>query len=100
MTVSDNVFVSEQIKHPKWVINRFRKGKIIPGIYVIRLGYPPDSLEIILADYFKQKALADDDRPIVAFAKDHEDAVRYVVDITEKSLDRFGFPDIRRYLNA
>lgn len=100
MNVSENVYVSDKIKHPKWIIRRFKAGRIIPGIYVVRLALPPDSVEIIRADFFKQKSLIDDSLPIVAFMKSYKDAVEFVVDITNKSLEMFGFPDIRRFLSA
>ena len=99
MTVSDSVFISDRIRNKKRVIRRFRSGKIIPGIYIIRQADLPDELEIIRAVFFKQKFMAADPRPILSFTKNYDEAVAFVIALTQKSVEKYGYPQLMRFLN-
>ncbi|MCR5595034.1 MAG: hypothetical protein K6G12_04245 [Lachnospiraceae bacterium] len=101
MKIAKNLYVSNKIKHKTIVVAKFRVNRFVPGIFVIRLAYDPDNLEIIRADLFKQPGLRKpDDRPVVAFAANYKDAVDIVIDITQKAYDKYGYPAIKEYISS
>ncbi len=81
------------------MLKRFEKGKLIPGIYIIRLADDPDQLEIIKSEYLKQKMLFNENKLIVGFAKSYDEAMDFVLDTTNKAIEVFGEPLIKEYLN-
>ena len=99
MNVSDKTYFSESIRNKRRLIRRFTAGKIVPGVFIIREADAPDELEIIRADLFKQKYMALDPRPILAFTKNYDEAVEFVVDITQKSYEKYGYPNLMQYIN-
>lgn len=98
MTISDNCYFSKNIYFKKRMLKRFKNNKIVPGIFVIRLADEPDQLEIIRADYLKQEILRNEDKIIVGFASGYDDALNYVLDVTDKAIEKIGFPSIKEYL--
>lgn len=98
MKYIDKPYISDRIKHPKWVIRRFRFHKFVPGIYIVRTAHDPDELEIIRADYYRQKFIRNEDSYIVGFAADYEDACNMVIRITNEAMDTIGKPAIKEYL--
>ena len=98
MTIIENPYISQYIDNPKRIMRRLRWGKLVIGIFVVRQADEPDQLEIIRSEYFRQKNLHDEDKPIVAFFKSYMEAMEYVVDITQKSYDTYGFPYLMKYI--
>ena len=99
MIIQKKLFVSDRIKHKTITVAKFRVNKFVPGIFVIRLAYDPDQLEIIRADYFKQKAFRKgDDKPVVAFAANYDDAVDIVLHLTQKAVEKYGYPALKEYV--
>lgn len=101
MKIARQLYVSNRIKHKTIVVARFRVNRPVPGIFVIRFADDPDQLEIIRADFFKQKSLRkDDSKPVVAFAKGYDDAVDIVRDITQKAYEKYGYPALKEYISS
>ncbi len=98
MTIIENPYISQYIDNPKRIMRRLRWGKLVIGIYVVRQANKPDQLEIIRSEYFRQKSMHDEDKPIVALFKSYMEAMEYVVDITQKSYDTYGFPYLMKYI--
>lgn len=98
MTIIENPYISQYIDNPKRIMRRLRWGKLVVGVFVVRQANKPDQLEIIRSEYFRQKSMHDEDQPIVAFFKSYMEAIEYVVDITQKSYDAYGFPYLMRYI--
>ena len=99
MHIIDKVYFSDNIKHPKRILRRFRRNKLIPGIFVLRQAYGNDQLEIIKADYFKQKFLRNEPLSIIGFAADYDDAVDLSLKIVSEAYETTGVPDVKKFLS-
>ena len=98
MKYIDKPYISENIKLPRWVIRRFWRHKLLPGIYVLRTARGSDELEIIRADYYRQSFIRREDSYIVGFAADYSDACKMVVQLVEEAVEKLGRPAIKEYL--
>lgn len=98
MRLLEKPYISEYIKHPRRVLKRFIKGKFVPGIYIIRFADDPDQLEIIKSEYYKQKYIMNEDKLIVGFAADYDDACDMVIDLVGKSYAETGIVNIKNYI--
>ena len=43
--------------------------------------------------------MAADPRPILAFTKNYDEAVAFVIALTQKSVEKYGYPQLMRFLN-
>lgn len=98
MQIIENPIISDQIRWPKRFLRRFKAGKITLGVYVLRTAYAPDQLEIIKAEYYKQKFIKNEDKIIVGFAANYDDACEMVISLTNKAMEELGEPDILGYI--
>lgn len=99
MKIIDKPYVSETIYYPQRIFRRLRWGKFVSGIYVIRKAAAPDELEIIRSEYFVQKNMRDDEKPVVGIFSSYEEAVSYVCDVTRSSFEKYGFPSLQKYID-
>jgi len=98
MNIIDNVYISNNIKHPKRVIRKFRRNKLVPGIFILRQAYGNDQFEIVRADFFRQKFLRDEPLSIIGFAANYDDAIDLSTKLVEDAIKAIGEPDVKRYL--
>lgn len=96
MEIINSPYISEKIKHPKRILRKLRRNKLVPGVFLIRLAYEPDQLEIIRADLFKQTMLNDEKLMIVGICKDYSDACDMIVRMTDDAIATFGTPNLRK----
>lgn len=98
MKYIEKPYISDKIKNSRRVIRRFRMHRFLPGIYIIRTASGNDELEIIRADFYRQKFIRKEDSYIVGFAADYEDACEMVIMLTNKAIEKLGRPAIKEYL--
>jgi len=98
MKYIEKPYISDKIHNPRRLYRRFRFHRFLPNIYVIRTAYSPDELEIIKADFYRQKFIRREDKYIVGFANGYDDACDMVVKLTQAAIDELGRPSIKEYI--
>lgn len=99
MKFSANLYLGEEIKHPKIIKYKLRIHRPDPGVYVLRLAQnKSDYVEIIKGSYFFQPLAYKEDNQIVGFAKSEAEAFGLISQMMDDCLEATNDVNLRKYL--
>ena len=93
-----HLYIGESIRDSDKIKENLLQNKIQRPVFVISISESSDQLDIMENKYLLQPFLNKDNMLIVGLAGSHEEAVRLVTSMIEKTVRETGTAEVKKYL--